>query len=140
MPRQPQVVIGLIANDPPARLTKDAIAMTFTITRRFREIEKADAGVGRLQPLDGGTNRIIDAVPDDEDFDVIDALRLHARHCERQGCGAAAMGRNENANCGHRVQQIVLRARAGAAVSAARGGARPPGTPGHLGVARGGAS
>ena len=78
--------------------------MTFTVTRRFREIEKADPRVGRLQSLDGGTNRVIDAVPDDENFDVIDALRLHARDCERQGCGAAAMGRNENASCGHRVQ------------------------------------
>jgi hypothetical protein len=140
MPRQPQVVVGLIANDPPARLTKHAIAMTFTVTWRFREIEKADPRVGRPQPLDGGTNFFIDAVPDDEDFDVIDALRLHARHCERQGCRAAAMGRNKNADCGHRVQKIVLRVRAGPAVSATRGGARPPGTPRHPGVARGAAS
>jgi hypothetical protein len=140
MPRQPQVVAGLITNDLPARLTKHAIAMNFTVTRPFRKIEKSDAGVGRLQTLDGGTNLIIDTVPDDEDFDVIDALRLHARHCERQGCSTASMGRNKNANSGHRVQQIVLRASAGPAVSATRGHASPLGTPGHLGGARGAAS
>src|SRR5262245_60547509 len=71
--------------------------------------------------LDGGTNRIIDTVSDDEDFDVIDALRLHTRHCERQRCRTVTMGRNENANSGHRVQQIVLRASAAPAVSATRG-------------------
>jgi hypothetical protein len=140
MPRQPQIVVGLVANDPPARLAKHAIAMNFTVTRPFRKIEKPDAGVGRLQTLDSGTNRIIDTVSDDEDFDVVNALRLHTRHCERQDCSTVTMGRNKNANSGHRVQQIVLRASAGPAVSATRGYARPLGTPGHLDIERGAAS
>jgi CheY-like chemotaxis protein len=83
MPRQPEIVISLIANDPPARLAKHAIAMDFTVTRPFREIEEPNAGVDRLQTLDGGTNRVVNAISDDEDFDVLDVLRLHARHCER---------------------------------------------------------
>ena len=48
MPWQPQVVVGLIANDPSARLTKHAIAVNFAVTRPFRKIEKPDAGVVRL--------------------------------------------------------------------------------------------
>jgi hypothetical protein len=67
-------------------------------------------------------------------------LRLHARHCERQGCSTLTMGRNKNANSGHRVRQIVLRASAGPAVSATRSYARPLGTPGNLDIERGGPS
>ena len=40
-----------------------------------------------FRALDGGAHRVIDAIADDEDLDVVDALRLHARHGERQGCG-----------------------------------------------------
>jgi hypothetical protein len=98
MSRQPQIVVGLVANDPPARLTKHAIAMDFTVARAFRKIEEPDAGVGCPQTLDGGAHRVIDAIADDEDLDVLDALRLHARHCERQGCGPMSVGRNENAS------------------------------------------
>ena len=83
MPRQPQIIISLVANDPPARLAKHAIAMDFTVTRPFREIEEPNAGVGRLQTLGGGANRVVNTISDDEDFDVLDVLRLHARHCER---------------------------------------------------------
>jgi len=101
MPRQPQVVVGLVADDPPARLTKHAIAMDFTVARAFRKIEETDAGVGCPQTLDGGAHRVIDAIADDEDLDILDALRLHARHGERQGCGAMTMGLNENASAAH---------------------------------------
>jgi hypothetical protein len=98
MPGQPQIVVGLVANDPPARLTKHAIAMDFTVARPFREIEESDAGVGGPQTLDGRAHWVIHAVAEDEDLDVLDGLRLHARHCERQGCGAVSVGGNENAS------------------------------------------
>jgi hypothetical protein len=140
MPRQPKVVVGLIANDPPARLTKHAIAMNFAVARPFREVEKPDARVVRPQTLDSRTNLIVDAVPDDEDFDVIDALRLHTRHGKRQGCRPTTVGRNKNANSRHRLQQIVLWASAGPAVSATLGYARSLRAPGHLGGANGAAS
>jgi hypothetical protein len=57
--------------------------MDFTVTRPFREIEEPNAGVGRLQTLDGGTNRVINTISHDEDFDVLDVLRLHACYRER---------------------------------------------------------
>jgi len=65
MSRQPKIIVSLVANDPPARLTKHAIAMDFTVARAFRKIEEPDAGIGRLQTLDGGANRVIDAIADD---------------------------------------------------------------------------
>ena len=114
--------------------------MNLTITRRFRKIEKPDSRISRLQTLDGGTNRIVDAVSEDEDFDVVDALRLDACHRERQGCGAATMGRNENASSRHLVRQIVWRTSADPAVSATRGWARLLRTPGNVGFARGAVS
>src|SRR5947209_18712030 len=49
--------------------------MDFTVTRPFREIEEPNAGVGRLQTLDGGANRVVNTISDDEDFDVLDVLR-----------------------------------------------------------------
>jgi hypothetical protein len=69
MSRQPQIVVGLVANNPPARLTKHAIAMDFTVARAFREVEEPDAGVGCPQTLDGRAHRVIDAIADDEDLE-----------------------------------------------------------------------
>jgi hypothetical protein len=46
MPRQPQIVVSLVANDPAAGLTKRSIAMDLTIAWPFRKIEESGSESG----------------------------------------------------------------------------------------------
>jgi len=81
-------------------LAKHRVAMDLAVARRFRPIEKSDGGIIHAQPHNAGAQRVVDAVTDDQYFDLVDALRLHAFHRERERRGMF-MRWNQHAGAEH---------------------------------------
>jgi hypothetical protein len=102
MTGQPQIVVALVANDTPLGLAQHPIAMQFALLGSLGHVEKADAPVVRPKLSYCGAHHIVDTIANNQDFDIVDALRLDAGHREWEGRGMFVC-RDQNGNARHEI-------------------------------------
>ena len=99
VPRQPQIVVALVADDAPSSLAQHVVAVHLAVARPFRQVEEADAPVVGLKLPRNGTDSVVYAVADDQDFDVVDrcpctlaTARASVAACSWVGIRTLALG------------------------------------------------